>query len=156
MSPLLALLVLQAPLTKEVGLTWSFPGTVKWSKGRYELVGKEIRGEVVWFTAPNGRFEAEALYKSDTQRTKEADETREFSHVRTSTTFAGLPAIASDQRYMWKGAMVASRCVYAVQGNRAWVVRLWWPRTRLGGGKAAEAFLQSCRLVGGSSAKPVP
>lgn len=143
MSPVLAVLLLQTPL-KEVGLTWRFSGTAKWSKGRYDLVGKDLRGEVYWFTAPKGHFDAEALYKSDTQRTKEADSAKEFSHLKMPTVFAGIPAIASDQRYLWNGSPVTSRCVYAAQGNRAWVVRLWWPRTNLNGGKAADAFLKSC------------
>ena len=146
MNPLFALLVLQTPfVAKDAGLTWNFPGTIKAAAGRYDLIGKNLRGEVHWFVAKSGRFEAEALYKSDTQRTKESDQTKSFSHQRSDVTFAGGPAIRSDQLYLWNDAAVSSRCIYASQGNRAWVIRLWWPRAEEKTSAVADAVLKSFR-----------
>ena len=144
----LALFVLAPFVAKDAGLSWTFGGEVRSSKGGYDLVGKEFRGEVAFYVAPKGGYDAERLYRSDTQRTKEADAAKGFAHVRTATTFAGMPAIRSDQRYLWNGVAVASRCLYCAQGNRAWIVRLWWPPAS-DGEKAAEAFLEGVRRTGG-------
>ena len=150
----IALLVLTPFVAKDAGLRWNFDGTstpAVGSSGRYDLVGKSLRGEIAWFLAPKRRFDVEALYKSDTQRTKEADEAKGFTHVRMKATLAGISAIRSDQWYEWSGAKVASRCLYAAQGDRAWVVRLWWSPLS-NGDRAADAFLKSLALV----AKPSP
>ncbi|RYG21359.1 hypothetical protein EON82_18975 [bacterium] len=148
MIPFAVLAVLQTRFeAKEAGLSWRFPGTVKPLKGRYELVSNELRGEVHWFEAPKGKYEPEKLYKSDTLRTKEADATKGFSHVRTMTVFAGVKAIRSDQRYTWNGAPVVSRCVYAADRDRAWVVRLWWsPRSKFAP-TLAGVFLESFQKI---------
>ncbi len=146
MNALLALIALQtSSAAKEIGLIWDFPGKAIWADGHYNLVGKRFRGEVYCFTTTNGHFSAEALFQSDTKKTKEAEATKEFSQVKLLTTFAGMPALLTDQRYLWNGAQVASRCVYAAQSKKAWVVRLWWPRVNSAGGAMAEAFLKSCR-----------
>lgn len=150
MIPFAALLAAPLPtVAKEAGLAWSFDGTVRPGVGRYELVGKELRGEVAWFVTAKGRFDAEAMYAKDTQRTKEADAAKGFRHTRKDDLFAGMPAIRSDQTYLWDGASVVSRCVYCAKGNRAWVVRLWWPATPLtaqtAGSRAAESFLRSVK-----------
>ena len=139
-----ALLLLAPFVAKDAGLAWDFDGDVRPKKGGYDLVGKELRGEVVFYVAAKGSFNAEKLYRSDTQRTKEADAAKGFTHVRKKTTLAGMPAIVSDQRYRWNDVPVASRCVYCAKGDRAWVVRLWWPPAS-GGEKAAGTFLKGVR-----------
>jgi len=146
MSLILVLLALQTAAAKNVGLAWDFPGKATWKDGHYRLSGKNLNGEVFSFTTSNGHFDAEALFQSDVKRTKDDVATKEFSQIKLSTQFAGMPALLSDQRYQWNGASVASRCVYAAQGKKAWVVRLWWPRDNAAtGSAAAEAFLKSCR-----------
>ena len=142
----LALLAVAPFVAKDAGLAWNFEGDVTPRKGGYDLKGKDLRGEVAFYVAPNGRYDAEALYRSDTQRTKEADAAKRFTHVRKATTFAGMPAILSDQRYLWNEVPVASRCVYCAAGDRAWAVRLWWPPAS-GGEKEAEAFLRGVRRL---------
>jgi hypothetical protein len=147
MTAILALLPLQTSfVAKEAGLAWSFAGKAIWRSGHYDLVGKELRGEVYCFTAPNGHFDSEALYQSDVKRTKDDVSTTKFNQYKLTTDFTGIPAILSEQQYLWVGASVASRCVYAAQGKKAWVVRLWWPdHTYSVGVATAEAFLKSCR-----------
>jgi hypothetical protein len=148
MIPSAVLAVLQTPfVAKDAGLTWRFPGTVKTSKGKYDLKGKELQGEVYWFVTPKGKYDAEKLYKSDTFRTKEADATKGFTHVRSATMFAGIPAIQSDQHYTWSGAPVVSRCVYAAEKNRAWVVRLWWSPQSKTAPVEATLFISSVRKL---------
>lgn len=142
MSPLLLLFV-----AKDARLSWEFDGTSTKAAGKYELVGRSLRGEVAWFAAPKGRYDAQALYKSDTERTKEADATTAFSHLESPTTLAAMPALQSDQTYLWDGAAVASRCVYCAKGNRAWVVRLWWPRGSSAGKAAAITTLKSFKRL---------
>lgn len=142
----LALLALDPFFARDAGLSWRFEGTVEPRAGGYDLVGKDLRGEVAFYRTASGRFDAEELYRRDTQRTKEADAAKAFAHVRAATTLAEMPAIASEQRYFWNGVAVASRCVYCAQGDRAWVVRLWWPPASKGA-KAAEAFLRSARRL---------
>lgn len=140
------MMLLASYVATDAGMSWSFAGTSTKKGGRYELVGKELRGEVAFFVAPKGGFDAEKLYRSDTQRTKEADASKGFTHVVKKGILAGMPAILSDQRYLWDGAAVASRCVYATKGNRAWVVRLWWP-PKSTGAKASEELLKSFRFL---------
>lgn len=149
MNAFLALLALQTPfVAKEAGLSWRFSGKATWTSGHYDLVSKEFRGEVFCFTAPKGHYDAETLFQSDTKRTENDVAARDFSQVKLSTQFAGMPALLSDQRYSWNGALVASRCIYAAQGNKAWIVRLWWPRASSAtGDAAAEAFLKSCHRM---------
>lgn len=145
MKPFLLLL---APfVAREAGLSWDFGVKTTKSGGHYEVVGKAFRGEVFWFVAPKGRYDAEPLYQRDTERTKEADQTKAFAHERSTATLAGMPAIGSDQTYLWDGERVASRCVYCAQGARAWVVRLWWPRDRASGSSEADRFLKSLRRL---------
>ena len=134
-------------VARDAGLVWSFDGTVRKASGRYLLAGKALRGEIAWSIAPTGRYDAEALYEADTRRTKEADATKAFRHVRRKGALAGVPAIVSEQTYRWDGAAVASRCVYAAKGRRAWTVRLWWPAGGTDGGTAAEALLKSFREI---------
>ncbi len=146
MSPLV-LLVLAPFVAKEAGLAWSFEGRITRETGRYRLVGKELRGEIAFF---NANLSAQKLYESDTSRTKDADAARRFTHVQKPATLAGMPAIESDQRYLWNDVPVASRCLYCADGGRAWVVRLWWsPSSK--GDKEAEAFLKGIRKLGGAT-----
>jgi hypothetical protein len=148
MIPFAVLAVLQTRFeAKEAGLSWRFPGTVNPAKGRYELVSSELRGEVHWFVASKGRYDAEKLYGSDTLRTKQAGATKGFTHVRKPTVFAGLKAIQSDQRYAWNGSPIVSRCVYAADKNRAWVVRLWWSPTSKFAPTLAGVFLESFQKI---------
>ncbi|GEM_PF-4619945 len=143
----LAVLALMPFAAKDIGLMWDFPGTVRPGAGKVDLFGKDLRGEVHWFVSPKRRVGVEALAKDDTQRTKEADPAKGFTHVQAPTRFAGLPAIVSDQRYLWAGVPVASRCVYCVEGNRGWVVRLWWPRGSATAPATATAFLKTFKRV---------
>ena len=146
MSPLL-LLALMPTVAKDAGLSWDFDGTVRKAAGRYDLVGKDLRGEVDWFFAPKGRFDAQKLYESDTWRTKEADEAKGFRHVRKDDSLAGMTAIRSDQTYAWNGVAIVSRCLYAAKGERAWAVRLWWPATRPEAVQKANAFLATFKVA---------
>lgn len=146
MSPFV-ILALAPFIATDANLSWSFEGKTLKKAGRYDLVGKDLRGEVHWFLAEKGHYDAQVLYKSDTLRTKEADATKSFSHEAAAGAFAGMPAIVSDQRYLWQDAMVRSRCIYCAQGNRAWVVRLWWPRGSTAGEDAATSFLKSFRRL---------
>ena len=139
-----ALLVLAPFVAKDAGLLWNFDGEVRPKKGGYDLIGKDLRGEIAFYVTPKGSFDAEKLYRSDTQRTKEADAAKGFTHVKKAVVFAGMPAISGDQRYLWNDVPVASRCVYCVKENRAWVVRLWWSPSS-GGERSTEAFLKSVK-----------
>lgn len=150
MIPLFPLLATPAvTVARDAGLSWSFDGTVRKAAGRYDLVGKDLRGEIAWFVASKGHFDAETLYASDTRRTKEADAAKGFRHTRKDDLLAGTLAIRSDQNYLWNGAAVASRCLYGAKGSRAWIVRLWWPATpplaNAAGLKAADAFLATVK-----------
>ncbi len=145
-------LILVAPSVtsaKDAGLAWAFDGAVQKAVGRYVLVGKPLRGEISWFVAPKGRFDAETLYASDTQKTKDADAVKGFRHTRKDDVLAGMLAIRSDQTYLWDGVAVASRCLYCAKGSRAWVVRLWWPAdssiAQAAGLKTADSFLKSIK-----------
>ncbi len=140
-------MILVSFVAQDAGLSWEFDGATAKKGARYELVGKAIRGEVVWYKALKGRYDVEALYKRDTERTKEADAAKSFAHVRGAATFAGMAAIQSDQTYVWNGVSVTSRCFYCAEGARAWVVRFWWPRGMVEGSAAADAAVKGFRRL---------
>ena len=143
----IALLAVAPFVATDAGLAWDAPVRTVREPGRVRLEGRAMRGEIAWFVAKRGTFSAEKLYESDTRRTKEADAAKGFAQARSTTILAGMPAIRSDQTYLWNGVPVASRCVYCVRGARAWVVRLWWPPASEGA-KEAEAFLRGVRSSG--------
>lgn len=137
---------------KVAGVTFEYDGHTLQTSGKasdatLNLGGGSVDGEIRFFATPKGRYDAEALYKSDTQRTKEADEAKGFSHVRSATRFAGLNAVESQQRYTWKGVPVASTCVYAVDKGRAWIVRLWWTPGKMGAQDAADHLIKSFKRL---------